>query len=402
MAKKRDKREERKARGKGGSNAKRAASERRTWEPPSLVLPSNAPLFYLKDADPKRLDVLNYQVGKGNPKADEGEYYYERRFWIHKGFGPDGRQSFVCTARTFGKKCAGCDYVTRLQRDPDADPEMIKRLLPKERQILNVVDRKEPEKGVQIWETSYHGFGKLLELKIQNQDEEDNYQDFADWEGGQTLKCDIQDDKTFGRSVVGIEFKARKDYEPDEIEGKVFCLDDLIKEPSYKEQNQIVMGMEADDASEKKHSFKESDVKKIMNMSLKELNKFCVMNDIDIDLDEFDTLNEQRKAVAKIVKEACEEGPAKKTAAKKTSKTKVEDEEDEVEDEDEDEEEEDEVEDEEESEDEESEDEDEEEEEEEESEEDEEESEDEDEEEEDEEEEEEEDEPPAKKRGRKK
>jgi len=220
LSKKREQREAKK--GKGGSTIKRAANERRTWEPPSLNLPTNTPLFFLKDAEPKRIDVLNYRVGNGNPKADKDSYYYERRFWIHKGFGADGRQSFVCTARTFGKKCAGCDYVSKLQRDPDADPDLVKKLLPKERQILNIIDRKDVDKGVQIWETSYHGFGKLLELKIQNQDDDDNYQDFADWEGGLTLKCDIEDDKVFGKSVVGIEFKQRKDYDLEEIEDKVY------------------------------------------------------------------------------------------------------------------------------------------------------------------------------------
>ena len=341
MSKKRDKRENRQKRGSGGSNVKRAATERRAFEPSSLSLPANTMLWYLKDAEPKRVDILNYCVGKGNPKADEGSYYYERRYWIHKGFGADGKQSFVCTSRTFGKKCAGCDYTAKLGRDPDADADFIKKLLPKERQIMNIIDRKDVKAGVQIWEVSWYNFGKLLELKIQNEDEEDNYHDFADWEGGLSLKCDIEDDKTYGRSVAGIEFKTRKDYDPDEIEKKVHCLDDLIKEPTYTEQKKIVMGMEEDEESKTK-TFKESDVKKLNKMSEKELRKFVVINDLEneIDLDEIEDEDDLRVAVLAVVKEALEdkeEKPAKKAAKKKAAKkaTKKKDE-DEDEDEDDD------------------------------------------------------------------
>jgi len=334
LTKARDKREARK--GKGGSNVKRAATERRTWEPPSLILPPNASVFYLKDAEPKRLDILNYCVGKGNPKADEGQYYYERRFWIHKGYGPDGRQSFVCTSRTFGKKCAGCDYVSKLQRDPEADPDLIRKLLPKERQLLNVIDKKDADKGVQIWETSYHSIGKLLEMKIQNQDDEDNYQDFADWEGGLTIKCDIEDDKVFGRSVAGIEFKQRADYDAEDIESKVYCLDNLIKEPSYAEQQKIVMGMEEEsEETESTKKSKEVNVKKIKSMTEKELKKFCVLNDIELDWDDLDTLKEMQEAVVAIVKDAAEDEKSSKKSEKKTSKKVVEEDDNDDEDEDE-------------------------------------------------------------------
>jgi hypothetical protein len=196
-----------------------------------------------------RIDILPYTVkGSGkagrNPFADDGTLHYERTYFVHRNIGAD-QDMYVCPAKTLKKRCPICDYRAKLEKDPKADEDLIKSLAPKERQLFNVIDLSAPDRGVQVWDISFHLFGKLLDTKIDNADEEDgeNYASFADLEGGYTLKC-IAEEKNMGNKfydVTSIDFKARKQDYGEEWLDSVHCLDDIPKILEYEDLRKIFL-----------------------------------------------------------------------------------------------------------------------------------------------------------------
>lgn len=256
MSKKSKKSKERKKKRSTATAAKRRAETHKTgFDNTAFEMPDDKKQFALKSDKAVRLDIIPYEVGEGNPFADKGELHYERTFWVHRGIGVDGT-SYVCLSKTCGEPCPICEFRAKLMKDPDADEDLIKDLSPKERQLFNVINTKEKNKGVQIWEISFHLFGKRLDTEIKNSDDDDNYENFAELEGGFTLKCGI-DEKSFGGQsfyeVSSIGFKPRNEDYDDDILAEAACLDDLLIIKEYDELKEIFLQtIEEDDDDDKK------------------------------------------------------------------------------------------------------------------------------------------------------
>ena len=203
---------------------------------PSVVkLPEGVSFFTPKKAGTYRLEIIPYVVpekpkGGPNPNAQGGELHYERTFFSHRGIGAD-EKSYVCPAKTAGKPCPICEHRKELMRDKDADEDLIKALAPKQRQLWNIYDHGEPDKGVQVWEVSFHLFGKQLKAAVLNSDEDDKFEYFADPEDGMTLRVGMEE-KSFGGNTfleaASISFKPRKTPLSDEILDAAHPLDDLL------------------------------------------------------------------------------------------------------------------------------------------------------------------------------
>ncbi len=237
----RDKREERKS--KVVSARKRVEQHEAGGGLSTLKLPSGCNLFQVKQAGPKRFDIIPYTVGKGNPFSDPGEMYFERTYYTHRGIGPNN-ESVVCMYKTFKKPCFICEHRGKLAKDPDTDEKVIKELAPKERQLFNVFDHKDKDRGVQIFENSFHTFGKMLDEYIKNADEEDHYEYFADPKRGSTLKVGFSEEKMGGYSFLkasSFEFKLRTEPLDSELLEKAYCLDDLIRQPTYEEVKKLML-----------------------------------------------------------------------------------------------------------------------------------------------------------------
>jgi len=233
--------------------AKRRSEEHKSgFDRTSLDVPEGVNLFGLKSDRPIRIDIIPYKVGKGNPYADEGELHWERTFFVHRGIGPE-QNNYVCPRRTADKKCPICEHRTKLMKDPEADEDLIKDLAPKERQLFNIVDTKDRDKGVQIWDISFWLFGKALDALRDNADEDDDYEAFADLEGGMTLKCAVEEKRFSGNTyyeVINIIFKPRReDYDEDMLD-KSNCLDEVVKILPYKELKAIFLQTEDEDNDE--------------------------------------------------------------------------------------------------------------------------------------------------------
>jgi len=207
----------------------------------TLILPQNLSLWSPK-AGIKRIDIIPYEVSKGNPYADEGTWYYERTYWVHRNVGVS-ENSYVCPAKTVGKACPICEARSKLARDPSADKDVIRTLKPRERQLFLVYDHDETDKGVQLWDVSYFAFGMLLDDYRRDADESEKHIiDFDDFEAGSTLRVSFKEESIGSSTFVKafrIDFKPRQKPLDDELLDHGICLDSLIKILSYEELRSI-------------------------------------------------------------------------------------------------------------------------------------------------------------------
>lgn len=202
-----------------------------------LKVPEGVKLFKPK-AGVMLLDILPFPAGEGNPHADEGIMHWERTYFLHRGIGANS-DSFVCPRLTFKERCPICEHRQKLLKESaDDNEELIKDLAAKERQLFNVVNRREPDAGVQLWDISYHLFGRLLIARIRDSDEEDGWDEFFHLESGQglTLKVGFVEESYAGRAYCKaetIDFKPRKEDYDDDVIADIRVLDDLLVVPDY-------------------------------------------------------------------------------------------------------------------------------------------------------------------------
>jgi len=253
------------------------------------------------------LDILPYRVGKHNPFAQPGSLHYERTYHLHGRIGAD-QNAYLCPRMTAKKPCPICEHRQRLMREDAAENEaLIKDISPKERQLFNVRNLKEPDKGIQLFDISYHLFGRLLDARIRDSDEEDEWDLFYKLEGGLTLKVGFAEKSFGGRSFVEaetIDFKTRKEDYDEEFLDQVFNLDELLKMEEYDTlKERFLESAEEDDSDEddepkaKKKKAKDEDEDDSDEDEPKAKKKKAKADDDDDDDDEEDEPKAKKKRV---------------------------------------------------------------------------------------------------------
>jgi len=203
----------------------------------------------------KRMDILDYVTGDLNPASDEpGMLHYELSYTCHRGLGADEKGMYVCP-KVAKKKCPVCEYRSQLLKEGKPwDDDVVKALRPKDRQLFLLYDLDDLDKGLQLWDFSYHLFGKMLNDRIKASDEDEGYEFFSSHdESGLTLKIAF-DEKSLGGNkfaeASSIDFKPRKSAYPEDLIDKMPCLDDLLIIESYDKLHAILFEGEVDEAEE--------------------------------------------------------------------------------------------------------------------------------------------------------
>ena len=217
-----------------------------------LKVPDGIQLFKPKSGT-MMLDILPYEAGEDNPWAEPGNMHWERTYWAHRGIGANS-DTYVCPRMTRKQKCPICEFrMALVKKGDDGDEDLIKDLSPKQRQLFNVRNLKDPDKGFQLWDISYHLFGKALDARLRNSDEDDEWDKFFFIEEGTTLRVGFAE-KSFGGATFyeaeTIDFKARKQPYDDEVLEQVQCLDELLIVPSYKELKDAFLEAKKSDEDE--------------------------------------------------------------------------------------------------------------------------------------------------------
>jgi hypothetical protein len=155
---------------------------------------------------------------------------------------------YVCPRSTLNQPCPICRFIRQRKQEGGLTEEEEKALQesqPKERQLFNIFDPAEPEKGVQILEMSFHLFGKKLEAELRGTEEDEGSEDvflFADPLEGRMLRVVVEEVNKGGytyHDCVSIRFLERKKALPEGIEKKVHDLDKMIKVLSFEELQNI-------------------------------------------------------------------------------------------------------------------------------------------------------------------
>lgn len=197
----------------------------------SLRLPEGVQFFTTKKAGVYKIDVVPYVVKRGNPAADPGYIHPERTYFVHNNIGPD--ETTYCCLKSFNKKCPICEWIGQ-HRNDEGTKAVRDQIKQKVRQLWNVIDRTDHKKVIQVWDCSYHAFGKQLKEKVEAKPSK--YQGFYLPEGGMSIDVKMAEDKFPGGgsfiNAKNIEMEEREESLEDYVD-KAVCLDDVLVELSY-------------------------------------------------------------------------------------------------------------------------------------------------------------------------
>lgn len=202
--------------------------------------------FFKPEKDVYMLDVIGYVITDPNhPEGiDPGYIWHSRRYFRHGNIGAE-ENSYVCLAKTFGKRCPICDYAKLGKNNGTLDKKQLDELRAKERGLFCVIDRDDKEEKIQLWDVSHHHFGKMLAAELPDVDDPQAAK-FYEPDSGYSLRVRFAKESFNGRDFwkpERIDFKTRKQDYPDSILEEVPPLDDILIELSYNQLEEIfVMG----------------------------------------------------------------------------------------------------------------------------------------------------------------
>ena len=244
-----DRREQEKRTLRYSDARKRIDGHEQGFIPTTWKIPEGMESFRFKKAGMYKIDIMPFIVGKGNRFAEEGEIYWERTFYSHRGIGAN-KQDYCCLRRNWGEPCPVCEFSQKLRSDPSTSEEKIRAFTEKERQLFLFFDKstqESREKRIQVYETShYKAFGEMLEkeLKFARAESNDNpILRFFYLDGGMTLTIMAEDQTWTGGSFVGptkIQFSTRSVAYDEAILDEAPCLDNLLIKVPYAELKRIL------------------------------------------------------------------------------------------------------------------------------------------------------------------
>lgn len=177
-----------------------------------------------------------------------GEKDYKLEIPIHRDVG-EANERVVCQKLAFGKRCPMCeDRSAEMSKDESArDKYLIESLNISWRCFYNIYDYDDPDKGIQIWESSYHLFEKYVLEEAEIGAEE--VVAFADLDEGKTIEW-MGKKKTLGKNsfIEGVVFNfADRDPYPQSVLEEVYPLDQMVIIPDYEEVYRMHLGIEAEE-----------------------------------------------------------------------------------------------------------------------------------------------------------
>jgi hypothetical protein len=185
--------------------------------------------------------IIPYEVSiENHPFQVPGELWHECTYWRHTvGEGQD-RKSFVClasTAQSTEKRCPICEYRAALIKSGN-DPDLADQLKPKQRQLFNVLDHDDEDKGVQMFEMSPHMFGFMLDDEEVVQSERNfDGKFYADVQDGLSIIARFDQGSFAGSKfpeIARIDFEERDDL-PDELIDEAVDFDACLRILTYDE-----------------------------------------------------------------------------------------------------------------------------------------------------------------------
>lgn len=182
--------------------------------------------------------------------ADEEAEYYGEEVHIHYNVGPD-KASVLCLNKMLNKPCPVCE--DRMKAERRGDDEAVKAMRPQRRVIMWIIDRKEENKGPQVWDCPPTVDKEVT--KTARDRERGIYEALDDPEQGKDIYFD-RDGEGLTTKYTGFQLAKR----PTSVEDKwlVFITKNPLKETlrwrSYDEVSALFEGRSATgETSERRH-----------------------------------------------------------------------------------------------------------------------------------------------------
>ena len=210
--------------------------------------------FFKVKKGKNEIDILPFEVTtKNDPTGAEiGEDNYRLEYWQHNNVGPK-EDRVLCLLETFNKPCPICEAKKEmLDAGADWKDEEVKALSPKRRCVYNVIDLNDTEKGVQLFEQSYHFFQKELFDAAEYKDHA--FIMFADIEEGYTVVF-RGSEETFNKQKFikpkDFDFEPRDPYK-ESIYNDVYPLDAMLVIPTYEQVQALFLGVDTEHEEKQK------------------------------------------------------------------------------------------------------------------------------------------------------
>jgi hypothetical protein len=195
----------------------------------------NTPMWKCSE-DEHFINIIPFIAGKNNPNTKPGQFAYSLDIFVHRKVGIN-EDSYICLARSYGKKCPICDEQAELRKQDDYDEKYVKSLNPTRRVIYNIEcldSDKEVKKGIQLFEVSHYLFEKEL-AEIAKKPRGGGFILFSDPDEGKTVFFRKSGNGPTNTEYKAFKFEDREEPVSDEILDSALCLDELIHIPTYDE-----------------------------------------------------------------------------------------------------------------------------------------------------------------------
>lgn len=205
--------------------------------------------------EPHLIDILPYQAGDNPPQIDRrhpvrpGEWMYCMEIFVHDNLGPLNDRVVVCPARNYGLPCPVCENIAEQVKE-GAEWEDYSDIALKRRCVYNVAvydDKKEEEKGAQIWEVAHKYSEKQIQL-IAKQRGDRGLVPFShpSKDVGKSIQFSVGSDKY--KTISGFSFVDRVDDVDDKMLEGAKVLDEIIEVLPYEDIKALFTGSASKEA----------------------------------------------------------------------------------------------------------------------------------------------------------
>ena len=207
--------------------------------------------FYKTVEGKNEIDILPFEVTTKNEPSgcDIGDENYKLDYYRHTNIGPN-EAMVLCLKETFGRACPICEARKELlDSGVEWDAAEPKALKAKRRCTYNVIDLNNTDKGVQLYDASWHHFEKKLFEKAEYKDPA--FICFADPEEGYSIEFRGAKSDFSAKYLQpqDFDFLTRQPYSDEELQD-VYPLDAMLVIPTYVEVEAIFLGTEDEEKTE--------------------------------------------------------------------------------------------------------------------------------------------------------
>jgi flagellar biosynthesis GTPase FlhF len=212
--------------------------------------------FFKPKEGKNRINIVPYIIKtKNHPLVKSGDATigdpdYLMDIYIHRYVGP-GQAEVICPKRNFGKPCPICEERDKYKtagKEKEANALSSKRTA-----FYNVVDVKEPDKGIQVFSVSHFLFEKELIEESRASAEDGTMVDFVDVEDGKVITFRAATEDYEGHDFFkykNFAFVDRDEPLEDRIVDQAISFDSIMKLYTYDEITKLLFGADEEEDAE--------------------------------------------------------------------------------------------------------------------------------------------------------